>query len=234
MFLRAAGSEIKWVRKAGVYGLGDCAHLSDETLQAVSGLLASDVSVYVRSVAAGTLGCLGRRAAATGIGAELLPAVLDALMGSLAVEVNRLAPDIAQGRSIKFVRPTDDSDVCEGGGVDFGLTRFEPVRSSVRENALWSTVILTAQGTETLAANGGGPALQRAVETLVAIVRTDQNMIDVGFAMDALHRLASSVSVAETDGQMLGMVELANAVIVEAPMRSWESLVCSQAICRRL
>lgn len=94
----------------------------------------------------------------------------------------------------------------------------------MRENALWSTVILAAQGADVLAANGGGPALHRAVATLVAVVRTDQNVIDVGFAMDALHRLASSVGAAETDEQLLGMMQTAEAVIMEAPMRSWESL----------
>lgn len=113
VFLRAVQSDVKWVRKAGVYGLGDCAHLSVETLQALTGRLTSDASVYVRSVAAGSLGCLGRRAAGTGVGVEHLPEVLTALMGCLDVEVNRLAADRAQGRSIKFVRPTDDSDVCE-------------------------------------------------------------------------------------------------------------------------
>ena len=49
--------------------------------------------------------------------------------------------DRAQGRSIKFVRPTDECE-CEGGGVDFGFEQFKPVRSAVRENALWSMVIL--------------------------------------------------------------------------------------------
>ena len=90
VLIRATQSVIKWVRKAGVFGLGDCADLSATTLSTVSEILANDSSVYVRSVAAGTLGCLGRRAAGTGVGAELLPAVLDALVASLGREVNRL------------------------------------------------------------------------------------------------------------------------------------------------
>ncbi|MCB0109351.1 MAG: hypothetical protein KDE53_25685, partial [Caldilineaceae bacterium] len=71
-------------------------------------------------------------------------------MQSLACEENRLAMSKAQGRSIKFVRPTDESDVCEGDGVDFGLERFAPVRSAVRENVLWSMVILSSHGTAVL------------------------------------------------------------------------------------
>lgn len=140
VLLRAVESEVKWVRKAGVFGLGDCSLLTAKTFDVISRRLASDTSVYVRSVAAGSLGCLARRASGTGIGVEFLPQVLNVLMDSLKRETNRLSPDRAQGRSIKFVRPTDDSDVCEGMGVTFDLKRFEPVRSAVRENTvLWST-----------------------------------------------------------------------------------------------
>ena len=105
ILLRALESEVKWVRKAGVFGLGDCSHLSDKTFEAVSRRLKHDTSVYVRSVAAGSLGCLARRAAGTGVGVEHLPQVLNVLMHSLSVETNRLSPDRAQRRSIKFVRP---------------------------------------------------------------------------------------------------------------------------------
>ena len=153
--LAAASSPVKWVRKAGVYGLGDASPLNEEVLQAVATRLREDPSVYVRAVAAGTLGCLGRRAVATGVGQALIPACLEALVQSLGREENRLAMDRAQGRSIKFVRPTDECDVCEGGGVDFGLEQFKPVRSAVRENALWSMVILCSHGTAI-----AGPALE--------------------------------------------------------------------------
>ncbi len=123
-FLAAATSEIKWVRKAGVYGLGDASPLTAAVLQTVVARLHQDSSVYVRSVAAGTLGCLGRRAIASGIGSELIPNCLEALVQSLAQEENRLAMSKAQNRSIKFARPTDECDVCEGDGVDFGLARL--------------------------------------------------------------------------------------------------------------
>ena len=179
--IAATNSPIKWVRKAGVYGLGDASPLNDAVLQAVATRLRADPSVYVRAVAAGTLGCLGRRAIATGVGQALIPACLEALVQSLGREENRLAMDRAQGRSIKFVRPTDECDVCEGGGVDFGLEQFKPVRSAVRENALWSLVILCSHGTAIV-----GPALESTVRALQEVIRRDENAICVGLAMDAL------------------------------------------------
>lgn len=226
VLLRALESEVTWVRKAGVFGLGDCANLTAETFEAVSRRLKSDKSVYVRSVAAGSLGCLARRAAGTKVGVEYLPRVLNVLMDSLSVETNRLSPDRAQRRSIKFVRPTDDSDVCEGMGVTFDLQRFEPVRSAVRENVLWSTVILCAHGCKLLSCTDGGVGLKAATRTLSHIVRTDQNIISVGFAMDALHRLSSSLETQDMakDPVFADVVQTTDTVIREAPMRSWESL----------
>ena len=172
-----------------MYGLGDASPLNDEVLQAVGTRLREDPSVYVRAVAAGTLGCLGRRAFATGVGQALIPACLEALVQSLGREENRLAMDRAQGRSIKFARPTDECDVCEGGGVDFGLERFKPVRSAVRENALWSMVILCSHGTAI-----AGPALEPTARALQEIIRSDENAICVGFAMDALEPLGPFAS----------------------------------------
>ena len=93
-----------------MYGLGDASSHNQEVLQAVVGRLSADPSVYVRAVA-------------TGVGQELIPACLEALVQSLGREENRLAMDLAQGRSIKFVRPTDECDVCEG--VDFDIQRFK-------------------------------------------------------------------------------------------------------------
>ena len=75
--------------------------------------------------------------------------------------------DLAQGRSIKFVRPTDE---CEG--VDFDIQRFKPVR----ENVLWSMVILCSHGSAIV-----GQALEPAARTLKEIVRGDENVICVGF-----------------------------------------------------
>ncbi len=217
--LEAANSPIKWVRKAGVYGLGDASPLNDEVLQAVVTRLREDPSVYVRAVAAGTLGCLGRRAIATGVGQALIPACFEALVQSLGREKNRLAMDRAQGRSIKFVRPTDECDVCEGGGVDFGLERFKPVRSTVRENALWSMVILCSHGTAI-----AGPALKPTTQALQEIIRSDENAICVGFAMDALSRLAYLRPEDEIASDLQAEV---SALLEESPMRCWESLARS-------
>ena len=219
--LTAAASEIKWVRKAGVYGLGDASPLTEVVLQTVVARLREDSSVYIRSVAAGALGCLGRRAIARGIGVELIPNCLEALVQSLAHEENRLAMSKAQGRSIKFVRPTDECDVCEGDGVDFGLARYAPVRSAVRENALWSIVILCSHGAECL-----GRALQPTIVALQEVIRSDKNVIAVGFAMDALARLANLRPADEKPRPLIADLQtnLRN-ILGEAPVQCWESLV---------
>ena len=214
--IEATQSPIKWIRKAGVYGLGDASHLTKNVLNAVTTCLHNDSSVYVRSVAAGTLGCLGRRAVATGTGTDLIPACIDALLQSLSREENRPGMDRAQKRSIKFVRPTDDCDVCEGSGVDFGLDRFEPVRSAVRENALWSIVILCSHGTKIL-----GNTLEPTIETLTDIIRTDKNVIDVGFAMDALIRL---VNLSADEVSQINRENLLD-ILKELPVHSWETFI---------
>lgn len=221
--LEAANSPIKWVRKAGVYALGDASNLTEAVLQTVVTRLHEDASVYIRSVAAGTLGCLGRRAIATGVGVELIPSCLNALVQSLACEENRLAMSKAQGRSIKFVRPTDESDVCEGDGVDFGLERYAPVRSAVRENVLWSIVILCSHGTQVL-----GPALESTVVALQAVMRADKNVIAVGFAMDALARLVNLRSTADESQPRLAALQTnLRDLLGESPIQCWESLVCA-------
>ena len=202
-----------------MYGLGEVSPLTDEVLQAVVKRLSADPSVYVRAVAAGTLGCLGRRALATGTGRELIPSCLEALVQSLGREENRPAMDLAQGRSIKFVRPTDECDVCEGGGVDFGLERFKPVRSAVRENALWSLVILCSHGTAV-----AGPVLEPAARALEEVVRSDENVFCVGFAMDALSRLAHLGPAGEAAGDLQAVVE---ELLNESPLHCWEALVRS-------
>ena len=220
-FLAAANSPIKWVRKAGVYGLGDASPLTDAVLQTVVSRLHEDSSVYIRSVAAGTLGCLGRRALATGIGIDLIPSCLAALLQSLAHEENRLAMSKAQGRSIKFARPTDECDVCEGDGVDFGLARYAPVRSAVRENVLWSIVILCSHGTQVL-----GSALEPTVAALQAVIRADKNVIAVGFAMDALARLVNLRSQAGEPLPLIANLQTdLRDLLGESPLQCWESLV---------
>ncbi len=219
-FIAATKSPVKWVRKAGGYGLGDCAPLTDEVLESVTALLHHDPSVYVRAVAAGTLGCLGRRAAGTGIGQTLVPRCFEALVRSLENEKNRLSMDLAQKRSIKFARPTDECDVCEGNGVDMGLERFEPVRSAVRENALWSLVILCSHG-----AHLAGGALDDTIEALKTVVRNDKNVICVGFAMDALNRLACLDTKGPSPAALDGLRSDLIGILGESPVRCWEALV---------
>ncbi len=219
-FVEATKSPVKWVRKAGVYGLGDCAPLTGEVLEAAVSLLHDDHSVYVRAVAAGTLGCLGRRAAGTGMGWSLVPRCLEALVRSLEREENRLSMDLAQQRSIKFVRPTDECDICEGNGVDMGLERFEPVRSAVRENALWSLVILCSHGPRL-----AGDALDSAIDALKTVVRSDRNVICVGFAMDALNRLANLESREPAPAAVEQLRADLLDLLGECPIRCWEALV---------
>ncbi len=218
--IKAANSPLKWVRKAGVYGLGDASELSKKVLETISNRLEFDPSVYVRSVAAGSLGCLGRRSAATSIGSQLIPSCLKVLVDSLEREENRLSMDRAQGRSIKFVRPTDESDVCEGGGFDLGLDRFQPVRSSVRENVLWSIVILCSHGPSIM-----GSALDPIIKALKEIIQKDQNVICVGYAMDALSRLANIEGREKADSEII--IELQNdlfSILTDSPVQSLDTL----------
>ena len=216
IFRQATGSAVKWVRKAGVHGLGDVAPLTSEVLAAVTGRLADDASVYVRSVAAGAIGGLVRRAVASGTGVALLPACAKALVGSLGREHNRLAMNVAQNRSIKFVRPTDECDVCEGIGIDYSTERFNRVRSAVRENALSSMVVLCTHGGDRL-----GDELQPTIAVLAEVVRSDDNVFSVGLALDALNRLAH-----HGPGD-LGVQELVMDLLADMPIHSWEPLVRS-------
>ena len=186
VFLEAATSQFKWVRKAGVFGLGDVGPLNDEVLESVVTRLVDDSSVYVRSVAAGSLGCLGRRAVAAGVGTCLIPDCLEALAASLEREENRLCVNRAQNRGIKFARPTEECDVCEGGPIQDEYERFESVRSAVRENALWSLVMLCSHGAAVM-----GDALEPTIRALKTVVRHDRNAVCVGFAADALTRLVN-------------------------------------------
>ncbi|MDE0008615.1 MAG: hypothetical protein OXS50_10085, partial [Gammaproteobacteria bacterium] len=216
LLLDAVESPVRWVRRAALCAIGDAAPLTPAVLAAVVARLSTDDSVYVRSVAAGALGCLGRRAVAADNGKALLPACLDALVACLAREQNRLGMNIAQDRSIKLVRPTDECDVCEGIGIDYGVERFEPVRSVVRENALWSAVILCSHGVDVL-----GSSLGAAVEALVHVVRTDRNVFSVGLAVDALGRLAN----AQDADPALDLASTLEGLLSELPIHSWETFV---------
>ena len=125
--------------------------------------------------------------------------------------------NIAQDRSIKFVRPTDECDVCEGIGINYSTERFKRVRSAVRENALTSMVVLCSHGTALL-----GDELDPTVMALVNVVRTDENVFSVGLALDSLSRLANtepdrSTAIRQT---LFGLLE-------GMPIHSWEPLVRS-------
>jgi hypothetical protein len=223
VFLQAVGSPVKWVRKAGVFGLGEVALPTDEVLAVVCDCLANDPSVYVRSVAADGLGCMARRAIAQDDGVEHLDEIVRVLGACLDRETNRLAMNIAQERSIKFVRPTDECDVCEGIGIDYGVEAFEPVRSLVRENALWAFVILCTHG-ERLT------DVDNLVKVLTGVIERDENVFSVGLATDALYRLGA------TNGAVGGS-DAIEEIVSSVPLRDWESLSragASRAVLERL
>ena len=216
VLVAAASAPLKWVRKGALFALGDAGRPTLATTEVIAARLRDDASVYVRSVAATALGCLGRRAIAAGTDAAVVPACASALVESLGRERNRLAMNIAQDRHIKIVRPTDECDVCEGIGINYGLDRFRPIRSAVRENALWSLVILCSHG-----ARAVGAALPPLVAALAQVVEDDRNIFSVGSALDALNRLAR---LHPTDCSAEAG-ERCDALLARMPIRSWESLV---------
>jgi len=216
-FLAAVRSERKWLRKAAAFGLGDAADLTPQVLAALGGLLAHDASVYVRSVAAHALGCLARRSLARAAGLDLLPDCARALVACLARERNRLGMDKAQGRSIKFTRPTDESDLCEGIGVTYRVARFAPVRSAVRENALVSLVILCSHSPSHL-----GDALEAVIEALTGVAYDDDNVFATGLALDALARLLAAP--AGTQAAIDRLRARADALFATSPILCLESL----------
>ena len=230
--LAACESPLKWVRKAAVFALGEAGATTPDVLAAIAKRLAEDSSVYVRSVAAAALGCFGRRAVTdhTSPESSLLPACLEAIIASLQREENRLGMNHAQERSIKLVRPTDECDVCEGIGSNYGvalsnegqaprappLKALEPVRSAVRENALWATVILCSHGVSVL-----GAALPAVLDALTTVVREDRNIFSVGLALDALNRLGRLLPADYSPAARARVDEL----LRETPVANWESLL---------
>ena len=88
----------------------------------------------------------------------------------------------------------------------------------MRENVLWSMVILCSHGSAIV-----GQALEPAARTLKEIVRGDENVICVGFAMDALSRLAHLYPQGETARRSAGGG--LGAPGEKAPARCWEALV---------
>ena len=219
IFLEATTSDIKWIRKAGVFGLGEAGHVNEDVLDTLIEVLHSDPSIYVRSVAAAALGCLGRRSAASDLGETVISRCLEALIQSLKMEVNRPGMDRAQSRSIKFVRPTNECDVCEGIGINYGIERFEPIRSAVRENALWSAVVLCSHPDKIT-----DPTLDSTIAALSDVIETDKNIFCVGFAMDALIRLSPSAQTRELSGlERQNPAELVKDLLAKLPLRSAES-----------
>ncbi|MDC0213208.1 HEAT repeat domain-containing protein [Gammaproteobacteria bacterium] len=184
IFQKAADSNQKWVRKAGAFGLGEIGDLSENMLETLIRVLETDSSVYVRSVAASAIGSVARRAAVATDDHPLLKQGIEALLSSLNVEKNRRSMDQVQERDIKFVRPTDECDVCEGIGIDYGHERFSRVRSVVRENGLWSLVIICGQNTLDLSA-----FFEKLYESLESVINDDRNIFSVGLAIDAINRL---------------------------------------------
>ena len=193
-------SASKSVRKHAAFALGESAPLTVPVVAALTALLESEPSVYVRTNSAGALGLIGIRHLATataGDRQDLLPLVFRALVGCLAREENRLDQSVRQKRGLKQCIVDDFSDLCEGGGVggredgDAMQRRLKRVRSGVRENALWALVMLCTHS------SASASAVDEAVpEALVHVIDTDENICALGYAMDALQRLGLHVPAA--------------------------------------
>jgi hypothetical protein len=71
-----------------------------------------------------------------------------------------------------------------------------------------------------------GSALEPTVAALQAVIRTDKNVIAVGFAMDALARL---VNLRSQEGESLPLIADLQTdlrdLLGESPLQCWESLV---------
>ena len=78
------------VRKHAAFALGENGAPTEASCSALRHLLLSDTSTWVRTAAAGALGCLGiRAAAAAGASAGVVADAVHALLESLSQEVNR-------------------------------------------------------------------------------------------------------------------------------------------------
>ena len=220
--LEAIRSQARWVRKAAAFALGSAGSGTSEVIHALGQRLLVDPSTYVRSVAADALGCLGRRVIGLRENVkESISLCASYLIQSLGQEVNRLSMDRAQRRSIKMVRPNDECDVCEGIGFDYGQDRYEPVRSVVRENALWSLVILCSHGADKL-----GDELPDVIRTLRKVIAEDKNVFSVGLAMDCLQRLVS-IALPPANADLIELDESLDSIFAKTPIYSLEALVAS-------
>ena len=214
LFMKATESSSKWLRKAGAFGLGEVGEPHEKIIEKLSDLLKKDTSIYVRSVAACALGSLTRRLTNSKEKEEMLSLIINALRTSLRLEENRLSMDRAQERDIKFVRPTDECDVCEGIGINYGYERFSKVRSAVRENALWSLVVVCSQSIRINEVH-----FESLSNLLGQVIADDENIFSVGLAADALNRLYAR-HVGSLDEEKKELTDLLN----ELPIKPWDSL----------
>ncbi len=91
----------------------------------------------------------------------------------------------------------------------------------MRENALWSLVMLCSHGAAEL-----GEGVATTIAALMRVIREDENAICVVFAMDAISRLAHLRP--ETEPATPRIAELRQSlheVLDTSPVWSWESLV---------
>mgnify|MGYP001273571240 FL=1 len=214
LFMKATESSSKWLRKAGAFGLGEVGEPHEKIIEKLSDLLKNDTSIYVRSVAACALGSLTRRLTNSKEKEEMLSLIINALRTSLRLEENRLSMDRAQERDIKFVRPTDECDVCEGIGINYGYERFSKVRSAVRESALWSLVVVCSQSIRI-----NEDHFESLSNLLGQIIADDENIFSVGFAADALNRLYARYANSLYEGKM----EVTD-LLDQLPIKPWDSL----------
>jgi ectoine hydroxylase-related dioxygenase (phytanoyl-CoA dioxygenase family) len=221
VFLKACQSTHKWIRRAGVYGLGSIADAEDDVLNTLCHHLRNDTSLYVRSVCADALGCLLRRSISHGVDPKRLRPTMDHIIQCLQDEENRTSMDRVQKRSIKYVRPTDDQDVCEGGAPYHTSGPFQPVRSIVKENLLWSMVMICSHHPKIFDQN-----LESCVHTLKDIIAHDKNILSVGFAIDALTRLTCShIDEEHSPNIITTLKEELKSILRDAPSLPYESLV---------
>ena len=219
LFIKATESSSKWLRKAGAFGLGEVGEPHEKVIGKLSDLLKKDTSIYVRSVAACALGSLTRRLTNSKEKEEMLSLIIEALSSCLRLEENRLSMDRAQERDIKFVRPTDECDVCEGIGINYGYERFSKVRSAVRESALWSLVVVCSQSIRI-----NEDHFESLSNLLGQVIADDENIFSVGLAADALNRLyARHVnSLYEEKKELTDLLD-------QLPIKPWDSLSRSNA-----
>ena len=113
--------------------------------------------------------------------------------------------------------------MCEGGPIQDDYERFEPVRSAVRENVLWSIVMLCSHGAAIM-----GDALEPTIHALKAVVQDDRNAVCVGFASDALTRLANLQPQGESTPPLIrDLREHLLTILKTSPVHSWDALVCA-------